>query len=65
MVPGYQTIGADLSLVTVGLSLTVAKGFPPPRKGAFPTPLGREIVFLGEGVEELTILTGLLSFPSM
>lgn len=28
MVPGYQTIGADLSLVTVGLSLTVAKGFP-------------------------------------
>lgn len=28
----YQILGADLSLVTVGLSFTVAKGFPPLRK---------------------------------
>lgn len=27
-----QTLGADLSLVTVGLSFTVAKGFVPLRK---------------------------------
>lgn len=40
LTPDHQMIGADLSLVTVGRSLTVAKGFPPPRKGGLDIPFG-------------------------
>lgn len=37
-----QMTGAERSLVTVGRSLTVAKGFPPARKagGGLAVPLG-------------------------
>lgn len=53
--------GADLSFVTVGLSLTVANGFPPPRKGAFAVPLTKDTVFCGKGVEGTMGLEGVLS----
>lgn len=53
--------GADLSFVIVGFSLTVAKGFPPPRKGAFAVPLTKETVFTVEGIEGTTGLEGLSS----